>query len=218
MNKDTGVERLHAFVDGQLNTADKARLLEDMERDAALRQQVCELQRLKEYVSIAFEEPPAAPVTWSHRRWLPWGQGVAALLLLAVGFLAGHWSQPSAPQAVAGSMHVILHVNAADNDKFLLALADAEALAATGGEARVEVVANAGGLDLMRSDRSPLIGKVRALMDKYPNIQFVACNIALGKQRQLGQEPVLIQGIQVTPSAAEHILRRMEEGWAYTRV
>jgi intracellular sulfur oxidation DsrE/DsrF family protein len=141
------------------------------------------------------------------------------MLLLAVGFVAGHWSNPPAPaSASAEGRHVILHVNSDDPGKFLLALADAETHAAESLEARVEVVANAGGLDLIRSDRSPVADRVRELMVKYPNIQFVACNITMDKQRWLGEEPVLINGIQVAPSAAEHILRRMEQGWSYTRV
>jgi len=218
--QDIGMDRLHAFVDGQLEYADRARLLEEMERDPTLRQQVCELQRTKDYVAFAFESfPLETPSRPPDRRWLRWGQGVAALLLIAVGFAAGRWgaTEPELTAAAAPTQQVIVHLNSADSGKFLAALADAEAIARH-TDARVEVVANAGGLDLMRSDRSPLAGQVRNLMDRYPNLQFVACNITIGKQRRLGQEPHLIQGIQVAPSAAEHILRRLEQGWSYVRV
>lgn len=217
MNNDTGVDRLHAFVDGQLDTADKARLLEETERDPALRAQICELQRLKEYVSVAFESVPAKPPSsrypWPRKIW---GQGIAALLLLGVGFLTGYGMKPAnGPVVTDEAPHIVLHVNSADSEKLLKALAGAETLAEG---AQVEVVANAGGLDLLRSDRSPVVSELRRVMAKYPNIHFVACNVTIDNRRWLGEDPVLIQGIEVAPSAAEHILRRMEEGWSYLRV
>jgi intracellular sulfur oxidation DsrE/DsrF family protein len=217
MNRDTGgVERLHAFVDGQLSTADKTRLLEDMERDAELRRQVCELQRLKDYVSVAFETLPPQPSSKPKQNL--WLRGVAALLLLVTGFFAGYWTAPATAPGTEATRHIVLHVNTADSEKFLAALANAEALAAKATRAEVEVVANANGLNLLRRDKSPVATQVRQAMLRHPNIRFVACNISIDNQRWLGEEPELIEGIQVAPSAAEHILHRMEQGWSYIGV
>src|SRR5512135_2137744 len=127
-----GVDRLHALVDGQLNAAGMARLLEQMDRDPALRHEVWELYRVKGYVTSAFENPPPAPSAPARTGgWRKIGVGMAAALLLLLGFAGGRWSMPTvAPLAIEGHNHVILHVSSADKGKFLTALNDAETLAA----------------------------------------------------------------------------------------
>ncbi|MGE0079898.1 MAG: hypothetical protein AB7U81_01225 [Thiohalomonadaceae bacterium] len=227
-------DRLQAFVDGQLDPLDRARMLEEMERDPTLRDGACELRRLKEAVSCAFEQPPRPPRAHAapRRTWRELAMGVAASLLLPVTFMLGRWSatpptddftglaQP-AMQLVAApqdSRRVVLHVDEHDPGKFLAVLESAEDLMYFLPDGEVEVIVNAGGLDLVRQDRSPFEERVAALMTEYPNIRFVACNITMNKQRALGEEPVLVRGTQVAPSAAEHIIQRMEEGWMYLRV
>lgn len=227
-------DRLQAFVDGQLDPEDRARMLEEMERDPVLRERACELRGLKEAVSCAFENPPAPPRAQpaARRSWRKLSIGVAASLLLPLTFMLGRWSaappadelaevtQP-AMQLVAApqdSRRVVLHVDEHDLGKFLVALESAEELMYFLPEGEVEIIVNAGGLDLVRSDRSPYRERVAALMAEYPNIHFVACNITLNKRRVLGDEPVLVRGTEVAPSAAERIIQRMEEGWVYLRV
>lgn len=225
---------LQAFVDGQLDPADRARILEQMERDPALREAACELHRLKEAVRCAFENPPPAPRKPVQRPWFGRRSAamVAAALLLPLGFLLGRWSaspvledftrvaQPpmrlvTTPQT---AQHVVLHVSEGYSDKFLVALDSAEELMRFLPNGRVDVIVNAGGLDLVRADRSPYSERVADLMARYPNVHFVACNITMDKQRDLGDEPVLLHGTDVAPSAAEHIIERMEQGWVYLRV
>jgi intracellular sulfur oxidation DsrE/DsrF family protein len=227
-------DRLQAFVDGQLDPADRARVLEEMERDATLRERACELRRLKEAVACAFDDLPAAPPAPRARRW-PWRKaafGVAASLLLPLGFLLGRISAPPplegfsdiaqpAMQLVASpqdSRRVVLHVDEGDPGKFLVVLESAEDLMYFLPEGEVDVIVNAGGLDLVRADRSPYAERVAELMAEHPNMRFVACNITMDKQRAQGDEPVLVRGTRVAPSAAEHILQRMEQGWVYLRV
>jgi intracellular sulfur oxidation DsrE/DsrF family protein len=221
MKGSQGVNRLHAFVDGQLDPSDKARLLEEMERDPALKRELCELHNLKEYVNCAFDVVPEPPVRRrgeSHANWQRFGRGIAAALLLGLGFLLGRLAERPAelPGVSVETRHVVFHLNESDAEKFEAVLKSAQAVAEA-EEAQVEVVANGGGLDLVRADRSPYSEQVRALMRKYPNLQFVACNITLKKQKGKG-EPLLVRGTQIAPSAAEHILQRMEEGWDYVGV
>ncbi|MCK9530241.1 MAG: zf-HC2 domain-containing protein [Gammaproteobacteria bacterium] len=225
---------LQAYVDGQLDPTDRARVLEQLEHDPALREAACELHRIKEAVRCAFENPPAAPRTPVRRQW-PWRRNaamVAAALLLPLGFLLGRWSAPPALEdftlatqpamrlvtAPQTSQRVVLHVGEGHADKFLVALDSAEELMRFLPNGRVDVIVNAGGLDLVRADRSPYSERVAELMVRYPNVHFVACNITMDKQRALGDEPVLLRGTDVAPSAAEHIIERMEQGWIYLRV
>ena len=72
-------EHLEAFVDGQLDVPDKARVLLALERSQALREQVAELRHLKDLVrlvvvlttiSVVVSVPTSGPISrcWSSPR------------------------------------------------------------------------------------------------------------------------------------------------------
>ena len=51
-------EMRNAYVDGQLDAAEWGSVTERLERDAALREDVCELRTLKDLVRHAYAVPP----------------------------------------------------------------------------------------------------------------------------------------------------------------
>jgi hypothetical protein len=67
-------EMLNAFVDRQLTPEDRLRILKTVAGDEGLGQEICERQRVKELVNLAYHEPrrPTRPIrtcgifTW---RW-----------------------------------------------------------------------------------------------------------------------------------------------------
>jgi anti-sigma factor RsiW len=67
-------EMLNAFVDRQLSPEDRLRILKTVAGDQGLGQEICERQRVKELVNLAYHEPrrPTRPLrtcgilTW---RW-----------------------------------------------------------------------------------------------------------------------------------------------------
>jgi anti-sigma factor RsiW len=67
-------EMLNAFVDGQLSSEDRLRILKTAAADQGLGQEICERQRVKALVHLAYHEPtrPKRPLrtcgifTW---RW-----------------------------------------------------------------------------------------------------------------------------------------------------
>ena len=85
---------------------------------------------------------------------------------------------------------------------------------------QVEVVANAGGVNLLRADVSPYKARVEELMRKYPNLAFLACSNTVAKlKRKLGPGRVdLIPNIRVGPTAVNEIVTRLQEGWIYIKV
>ncbi|RXN86238.1 anti-sigma factor [Achromobacter aloeverae] len=101
MEKDAAVsdDDLHAFVDGQLDADRVPAVLRHLQAnpDAAVRAASWQAQRAqlrRAYRDTATEPIPAtlASVVQRHarrQRWRPWGQAVAALLLVAAGAAGG---------------------------------------------------------------------------------------------------------------------------------
>lgn len=228
--------QLHAFVDGQLHGADRERLLAAMEADTTLRERVCALHRTKEWVNLAFETatPPVrshsrSPArTWSRQRLC----GLAAsLLLLTAGFLLG-WFTQDAQRAneplssvvlrdiEAGNFKVVLHIDRSDAARFEEVLDGAEYLlkAYRDNGVEVDVLANAGGIDLLRVDVSPYAQRIAHLMAEYENLRFIACANTLQRLQEKGIKPIMIDQSRTETTAVEHIIRRLQQGWAYIRV
>jgi anti-sigma factor RsiW len=101
---------LHAFVDGQLDTARVAAVLLYLQAypDAAVRVAQWHAQRLQLRRMHRAADPGDTPavltdtVLRSQRRsrWSPWGQAIAALLLVAAGVAGGRlWLAPASPPA-----------------------------------------------------------------------------------------------------------------------
>lgn len=223
---------LHAFVDGQLQGEERKRLLSAMEADADLSERVCALHRTKEWVNIAFEGVQAPqhslrkiPAPF-NRNWLC---GLAASMLLATGFLLG-WTVSSSAQeplhAVvlrdleAGSHKVVLHIDRSDKARFDEVLDGAEELLRNYRDKgmEVDVLANAGGVDLLRADVSPYAQRVARMISEYDNLHFIACTNTLQRLREKGIQPLLIDHTQQDSTAVEHIIHRLQQGWAYIRV
>lgn len=227
---------LHAFVDGQLHGADRERLLAAMETDIPLRERACALRRTKEWVNLAFEtaRPPARAQSRSVHRG-PSRQRLctlaASFLLLVAGFLLGWFTQDA--QRVheplssvvlrdieAGNFKVVLHIDRSDSARFEEVLDGAEYLlkAYRDNGVEVDVLANAGGIDLLRVDVSPYAQRVAHLMGEYENLRFIACANTLQRLQEKGIKPILIGPSRTETTAVEHIIQRLQQGWAYIRV
>ncbi|RMG30670.1 MAG: hypothetical protein D6721_03210 [Gammaproteobacteria bacterium] len=133
-------------------------------------------------------------------------------------------SLSEAPE-VHGARKVLLHISSNDPRKMEAALDTAERLVRT-YRARhipveVEVVANAGGLDLLRADVSPFADRIHALHQKYEELTFYACRTALSRlmaAKGLHNPPPLLEDALLTPNALDQILERLQEGWVYMSI
>lgn len=80
-------EQLSAYIDNQLATEERTDVLAAIKQDLQLSRQVTELQELKEWVRMAYQEPPQAPseskpeLFGSSRGW----QAIAASVMLLLG-------------------------------------------------------------------------------------------------------------------------------------
>ena len=240
-------EMLNAFVDGQLTTEEKEQLYVSLTKDDDIKKGVCELRSCKDLVQLAYQGLPASPGGSSDnsgpngsgsRHWIT---GIAASILLAVGVLIGWQIGPvqsdgsiysasntrerttATTVAADNSTKVLFHLNSRDPEKVHEALDELEGVLAfykrTGQKARVEMITNGGGIDLLRKDTSPYPDRILALQKKYKNLTFVTCQNTIDRLKsERGITASLLPGIVVIDSGVAQIMRRQQEGWAYIQV
>ena len=241
--QDANEFQVDAFVDGELSGSERLDLHQAAAADPKLAARICEARKLKSLLRDAYAEPPVAasqvrgPVPGEARWPLP---AIAAGLALALGTGIGWWAQEQlapgpgwAPMAEVRSAEigdelaeverVILHLGSADPQRTQEALDEIERLVArAGSEARplqVEIIANGGGLDLVRNGGAPQAQRVSALLHDHDNVSVLACRKALERLSYLkGVDAELLDGVLIAPSALDQILMRMRQGWLYIRV
>lgn len=118
---------------------------------------------------------------------------------------------------------VLVHVTNNDPKRLLQALQDIEGLMHYYQDnrqlARVEVVANGPGLDLLRSDTSPFSEQIARLQKQYGNLKFAACQNTIDRvHEEQGIKVPLLPGVIVIDSGMAEIMRRQTEGWTYLQV
>ncbi len=227
-------EMQNAFVDGELDAAEWARVAEAMGRDETLRRTLCELRMTKELVQGAYASLPSAPRRAVRRarnnaRW-----AIAASMLFALGGWFSHAWWTKAPELDPASAYtlgrfaatmdqnlVLVHVSNGERESLGRALDEVEdllrAARESGRSIRIEIVANRHGIDLLRAGVSPHEARVTALRARYANLELVACGQTMQRLGERGERINLLPGIEVAPSALDEVVRRLQEGWVYVR-
>lgn len=232
-------ELLNSFVDNQLDPNEKSEMFDAIARDGALKARVCDLRGLKEMVQHAY--PPYMRLPIKRLRPVPhYMQSLAAcLLLLLLGGTAGWfisaWSgsksdakTSSLLQAMQGNDiarepdKIIVHVSNSNPVRLKTALDETENLLETYKRAnrplRMEIIANRGGVDLLRSDVSPYGARIGLMKAKYPNLDLLACSQTVNNLRKKGIAVHLLPHTGVASSALDEINKRLSQGWDYVRI
>jgi intracellular sulfur oxidation DsrE/DsrF family protein len=221
-------EQLNAFADGELEADDENRIFSTAEECPELDARLCQQRKLKELVQHAYRELP------KPRRRDGGGRsggsllslGAAAILMLAIG-LAGGWfaarSQDDGAAAVAAAQTNpdtwLLHVTSSDPVQMQRALNRAEELMTAGdgsNHRQVEIVANEGGLDLLRSDRTPFAERIRYLAEQ--DVLFFACSRAIKRLEEHGESVVLVPEAIARYTALDRVVHRLQQGWTYEKI
>ncbi|MBU0500434.1 MAG: hypothetical protein KJ558_14080 [Gammaproteobacteria bacterium] len=232
---DVSFEMLNAFVDGELDAAEKSRLLSRIAADNRLKDRVCELWQLKEMVGDAYPLDAVCLAPRRSRRSLPWiPQSLAAMLILALGMGSGwllHGDRQLPPVdgpnfAVLdgrpkATSKVVLHIFSGEDIRFEGALDNAEDFIKTanaqGRPVQLDIVANSEGLRLLQADHSPFSTRIKAMKQAYKNLNFYACGVTIKRLREKGVDVKLLPEAVITPSAMELIITRGKEGWTYVQ-
>lgn len=202
-------DELHAFVDGQLGAADRARVLEAVNRDDALQKRVAEIQQTRSLLRHAYERPPLPPrpAAMQPSRKL---QALAASVLLCAGIAAG-WLLHNLAGAPKG---VVIQVSEADPAKWEMALINARNVRkAYGAKAvGVEIVAYGPGLSMLRSDSPVAAGLEEASRD---GVKLKACGNTMRATHTTRAD--LDPAVDVVPAGVVEIMERQQHGYAYVR-
>jgi len=237
-------EIINAYIDGELGAAEKQGFRLDMERDDELAARVDALCHLKKSLQASYQQLPVVSRQVVQSSGKSWAQSVAALLLLVVGVLAGwlgHGNYSHEKSILANAKQntalegvqltpvnfsrankIILHLSNDQDDRLRKTLEKVEMIIAkykeNGLPYQVEVIANAGGINLLRDDVSPYKKRIGNILNAYDNVSFIACSNALERLRLQGIEPHLIKRTKTGVTAVEQIIKRLQQGWVYMKV
>ena len=231
-------EYLGAFLDGELSAEERARVLALLESDAEFKARACEMRTLKEMVRGAYGDVPVGPASAAGRGWSLLHQSLVAGLLLALGVglgwvIRGGAEASPAQHPVAGLPddyrpisltsrvdpgRVILHVDSGEPGRLVQVLNLAERLLEKQPGARIEIVANSYGLDLLRAEVTPVRERIEAMAQRHANLSFVACGQSVARLAREGETVKLLPVVQTASSAIQAILTRMGQGWVYVKV
>lgn len=230
------------LLDGELKDTEEQRILGEVRSNPALRRRLHEYRRVRDLVRAAFLEDTTARRPRLFPR-VSWNRSIAAGVLLLLGFAVG-WATHQVPGSNSGepysfsssSLHTlaqpigtsakdlraILHVSSHDPGDMESALDEAQNLLSSyrkeHKKLQLEIIANSGGLDLLRSDVSHFGRRIAQLQKQYPNVSFLACKRTLERLRlEKKVNPHLLPGVRVVPSALDQILLRLNEGWVYVK-
>ena len=171
--------------------------------------------------------------TWFQR--LP-RMAAAAVMIFALGTLTGTLLPSKLPDTSSQMMsslaevdqahpdlkRVVLHISSTEAQQLDKALTDAENLLSHYQDhpelVQLEVVANAEGLALLRTDTSAYPERIRKLAEKFSNVSFLACSRTIEKLRLRGIDVHLLPEAELIPSALDAIVDRLQKGWIYIRV
>ena len=91
---------------------------------------------------------------------------------------------------------------------------------AQGEKVLIEIIAYGPGLNMLRSDNSPVKARLETYVMEYPDVKFAACgNTIKGMTKKEGKAPPLMQAdnISVVASGVVQIMKRQDQGWHYIR-
>jgi intracellular sulfur oxidation DsrE/DsrF family protein len=143
---------------------------------------------------------------------------LATAILLSIA-LAG-----SANAAEGKAHHVVFHVDQNDPDVINQTLNNAtnviEYYRGKNEDVSVDIVAYGPGLNMLRSDTSPVLDRIKHLKDMVSpgKIQFSACNVTkTNMEKREGHAISVVPEATIVPSGVVHLMELQEQGWSYIR-
>ena len=205
-------EELNAFVDDQLNPADRSRVLDAINRDAALQRRVAEYQQIQNLVRHAYQRPPE-PLHASDAAPAKARVMLAAGLLLGLGLGAG-WLLHGFTARSTTPTGVVIQVSENDPAKWEMALINARNVRKAYGYKNIgiEIVAYGPGLNMFRSDSAAATGMDEAAQH---GVKLLACGNTMAMTHTTQQE--LNPRVGVVPAGIVEIMQKQKAGYAYVR-
>jgi uncharacterized protein len=143
---------------------------------------------------------------------------LATIALLSIAFAGSGFA------AEGKAHHVAFHVDQNDPDVMNQTLNNAtnviEYYRGKNEEVDVDIVTYGPGLNMLRSDTSPVQDRIKRLKDMvFPGkIQFSACNVTkTGMEKREGKAISVVPEASIVASGVVHLMELQEKGWSYIR-
>jgi intracellular sulfur oxidation DsrE/DsrF family protein len=87
-----------------------------------------------------------------------------------------------------------------------------------GDEIEIQIVAFNAGLNMLRTDKSPVLPRLNSFKQGMPNVSFIACENTLDAMtRTEGKEPPLVENATRVPAGVVTLMELGEKGWTIVR-
>ena len=142
--------------------------------------------------------------------------GVVAALSGTLGALQ------ASPRSATLSHRLVYHVGSNDPAAMQHALSSADnaikAYRSRGEAVTVEIVANGGGVHMMRADTTPVGSMLRYMREAYPDLVLTACgNTQSIMEAREGRTLAFVDGVRVVPAGIVRLIELQEQGYAYVK-
>jgi len=125
---------------------------------------------------------------------------------------------------VAGLALAAMPASAADkkmNAVLNVAANTARYYAGIGEEVEIRIVAFNAGLNMLRTDRSPVLARLKSISESLPNVTFEACantreNMARNESKRPEEIPIYANA-RIVPSGVASLIELSEKGWTIVR-
>ena len=149
---------------------------------------------------------------------------LAAMPVLSSAACAQSPAASSSPRKMSAAKQHRVVIQVSENDPKImnLALNNAENLTKiyeqAGEIVHIEIVAYGPGLNMVRSDTSPVKDRLTALVSRPQHVTFSGCSNTLSNQsKQEGKEIPLVPEAHLVPAGIARIVQLQEQGWTYVR-
>lgn len=238
-------EYISAYIDGELDSEERAHLLFDEQTDEELAQRINETRMLKEKIQLTYSEignRKNAKKSFSCTAFVSKHRALAASLLIfsvAMAMLTYNMggndslilakqliknTQPISATAIGDVIgsheRVVINVSQYDPQNFSNTINSIETLLQGKDKHlfKVEIVANGQGVKALDTETSIHAKQISQLANRFDNLEVVACAKSLAKLAAEGDPIQLMKSIMTTPSAAEQVARRTGAGWLYLKI
>src|SRR5215470_17622885 len=153
-----------------------------------------------------------------------WFYRAMVVALASLAFASGALGADKKAKQLAKPHRLLIQGDQNDPAVMNLALNNAtnviEYYRSKGEEVAVDVVTYGPGLNMLRTDTSPVLDRVKQLKAvAFPSsVQFTACNVTMqGMEKREGHPIDISSDAVVVPSGVIHLMELQEKGWSYIR-
>jgi intracellular sulfur oxidation DsrE/DsrF family protein len=243
---DYSDEHISAYIDGEFDYEERARLLYDEQNDEVLARRINEARILKEKVQLAYSEitdPKLSKRLINCTSFISQNKTLVASFLITCAFVASLFhnvstvgdlntakqliasTQPITADkiidAVVSDKQIVIHLSQYEQSSFGDTLEQIELLLEqhkSDTAFNIEIVASMQGLKALDTTSSIYAERISLLAERFDGLEVVACAKSLTALAAEDNPVSLLKSIIMTPSATQQIAKRSKQGWSYIKI